>query len=135
LKPAYLLAGLFALAAGAFAAGLFALLVVFVDVVLVVVVFVVVVLPFVVDVVVLDVVVFVFDAILLVLAAVLFAVSPPQAIPKALKAKSDESAIIFFILKVILLSSSKINLSLFLLETAHYEQPCPNPKFLEHWTI
>ena len=47
------------------------------------------------------------------LAAVLFATSPPQAIPKALKAKSDESAITFFILKVFLLSSSKINLVYF----------------------
>jgi hypothetical protein len=47
-------------------------------------------------------------AILLALAAVLFAPESPQAIPKALKAKSVESAITFFILKVILLSSSKI---------------------------
>ena len=52
-------------------------------------------------------------AALLAFAAALFAPASPQAIPKALKAKSDESAITFFILKVILLSSSKINLVYF----------------------
>ena len=66
-------------------------------------------------------------------AAVLLAVpASPQAIPKALKAKSDESAITFFILKVILLSSSKINLSLFLLETAHLSNLVPTQNF---WNI
>jgi len=133
-----LFAGLFAavLAAGAFAAGLFALLVVvlFDEVLLVVVVFVVVVLPAVVFVVVLVVVVFVFDAILFVLGAVF--VSPPQAIPKALKAKSVESAITFFILKVFLLSSSKIKLRVYLYrDRSLKKRPCPNPLFLEHWTI
>jgi hypothetical protein len=50
---------------------------------------------------------------LFALAAALLAPASPQAIPKALKAKSVESAITFFILKVILLSSSKINLVYF----------------------
>ena len=40
---------------------------------------------------------------------VLFAVSPPQAAPRAAKPKSAESAIAFF-MKKFLLSSSKINL-------------------------
>ncbi|HTK36929.1 MAG TPA: hypothetical protein VL325_00425 [Pyrinomonadaceae bacterium] len=54
-----------------------------------------------------------FEAILLALAAVLV-VSPPQAaIPKALKAKSVESAITFFIIELILLSSSKIKFTYF----------------------
>ena len=46
------------------------------------------------------------------LAVLLAVVSPPQAIPRALSAKSVESAIIFFISKLILLSSSKLNLIL-----------------------
>ena len=50
--------------------------------------------------------------VLLALAAVLV-VSPPQAIPKALKAKSVESAITFFIIELILLSSSKIKFTYF----------------------
>jgi hypothetical protein len=64
---------------------------------------------------------------------VLVAVSP-QAIPKALNAKSVESAINFFITELILLSSSKINFYLFLLRLG-LMQPCPKPFFLEHWTI
>lgn len=52
-------------------------------------------------------------ALLAVLAAV-FVVSPPQAaIPKALNAKSVESAITFFIIELILLSSSKIKFTYF----------------------
>ena len=43
------------------------------------------------------------------LLAVLFAVSPPQAAPRAAKPKRAESAIAFF-MKKFLLSSSKINL-------------------------
>ena len=51
--------------------------------------------------------------VLLALAAVLV-VSPPQAMPKALKAKSVESAITFFITNSSLLSSSKNKSNLFL---------------------
>jgi hypothetical protein len=70
----------------------------FVDVVVVVVVVVVLVLPF-------DAM-FEFARLVLV---VVFAVSPPHAAPRAAKPKSAESAIAFF-MKKILLSSTKINL-------------------------
>ena len=48
-------------------------------------------------------------ALRLAFAAVFVFAASPQAIPKAPNAKSDESAINFFMLKLILLSSSKIN--------------------------
>lgn len=47
-------------------------------------------------------------------AAVFVFAASPQAIPKAPRAKSVESAIIFFMSKLILLSSSKIKVTLFL---------------------
>jgi len=71
---------------------------------------------------------------LLTLAAVL--ASPPQAaIPKALRAKSVESAITFFIIELILLSSSKIKFTYFYSRPRNKRSPVPNPNFLEHWTI
>lgn len=56
---------------------------------------------------------------LVVLAGLLalFDVASPQAIPKALRAKTDESAITFFITNSSLLSSSKNKSNLFLLST------------------
>jgi hypothetical protein len=62
-------------------------------------------------------------------------VSPPQAMPRALKAKSVESAITFFITELILLSSSKIKFTYFYLRPRYKRSPVPNPNFLEHWTI
>jgi len=116
-------AGAAFVAAGLLSAGLALVAVVLVVVVFVVVVFVVVV-EFVVDELFAGAIVLVVVFAGLLPAALLAA--SPQAIPNALKAKSDESAITFFILKVILLSSSKINLVYFTGDSPN-GQSCPNP--------
>lgn len=72
---------------------------------------------------------------MLALALALLAGASPQAIPSALKPKTVESAITFFITELILLSSSKIKFTLFLPRP----RDCglvPNIRLiLEHWTI
>jgi hypothetical protein len=110
----------------------------------VVVVFVVVVLPFDVEVELLvDVVAFVFviagagvgvaGLFMLVLAGLLVALfavpASPQAIPKALRANTDESAITFFITNSSLLSSSKNKSNLFLPCTRAQARVASNSKF------
>lgn len=67
-------------------------------------------------------------ALRLAFAVFVFAASP-QAIPKAPNAKSDESAINFFMLKLILLSSSKINYLYFYLRP-FFKQPCSSHPIL-----
>lgn len=73
-------------------------------------------------------------AALLVVFVVLVA-SGPQAIPNALKAKSVESAIIFFITELVLLSSSKINLLIFTKAGFYAALSQTKHLILEHWTI
>lgn len=63
---------------------------------------------------------------LLALAAALFVPASPQAMPKALNANSVESAIIFFITELVLLSSSKIKFTYFTYDRRR-RQSCPKP--------
>lgn len=62
------------------------------------------------------------------LVALLAGAASPQAIPKALRAKTDESAITFFITNSSLLSSSKNKSNLFLPCTRAEARVAPNSK-------
>jgi hypothetical protein len=62
------------------------------------------------------------------LVALLAGAASPQAIPKALRAKTDESAITFFITNSSLLSSSKNKSNLFLPYTPRVSASCPKLK-------
>ncbi len=63
------------------------------------------------------------------LVALLAGAASPHAIPKALRAKTDESAITFFITNSSLLSSSKNKSNLFLPCTRASARIAPNSKF------
>lgn len=70
-----------------------------------------------------------FTLVFVLLVALLAGAASPQAIPKALRAKTDESAITFFITNSSLLSSSKNNSNLFLPCTRAHARVAPNSKF------
>lgn len=70
------------------------------------------------------------------LVALLAGAASPQAIPKALRAKTDESAITFFITNSSLLSSSKNKSNLFLPCTRAPSASCPKLKvFLKQTSL